>query len=376
MIKRISMAAAVLSICVTAGGDALAASLDFADKKYSVDAKEVPVPKPAAAAAARNWNYAAGEMQAGVFYRGKTGFDPELNLSTAGANFPGLNTFLWYKGLIADPSSLPASFFAAAKAAGVTPQIGFESNSYDLPTMRRALEGKGALPGTTDAARAANACYKQMAAWAVYLKDKGPVNFRPLSEMNDASGNWQMGKKGNTPPEFAAVWNGMRALFDELGAVNLRWTFTPLGVVGDPRLPLVRQALKLIPAGNIDNVGINPYAMKSGGNFESFRSLVDPWLELFAKTGHSARPVISEMGVSNNPKTHNEQGNKDPDYLAPGSEAYKKLDALRAAWIHAAFAYAREKKFASVTYFNQQDACWRVDKDSLAYKALQKEIAR
>lgn len=386
MMRNILPGAALLSFCFASSGFLPAANLEFGGSTYSADSINASVPKPAAAditgvpgtslPGARTWDYPAGVMLSGVFYRTRGNSTPERNLSTAVADFPGSGAFLWYKGLSADPNSLPESFFAAARAAKVIPQIGFESNSYDLPTMRRALASKGALPGTGETDARTNACYKQLAAWAAYLKDKGPINFRPLSEMNDASGAWQMGKPENGPGDFAAVWNGMHALFDELGAANLRWTFTPLGVYGNPRLGLVRQALKLIPRENIDNVGINPYSMRSGGSFESFKSLVDPWLKVFAQTGHAVRPVISEMGVSNNPKSHNVEGNKDPDYVAPGSDGYRRLDAQRARWIHEAFAYAREKKFASVTYFDQQDTCWRLDKGSLAFMALQEEIAR
>jgi len=283
MLRKTLSGTALFCLCLASAGPLPAANLKFGGATYAGDTRNISVSKPAAVAVKRppaasparprTWDYPAGGLTSGVFYRTGGNSKPDSNLATAAADFPGLGAFLWYKGLAADPEGLPESFFAAAKAAKVIPQIGFESNSYDLPTMRRALVSKGILPETTQAETRSNACYRQLAAWAVYLKDKGPVNFRPLSEMNDASGAWQLGKPGNTPKDFAAVWNGMHSLFDELGATNLRWTFTPLGVAGNPRLGLVRQALKSIPRGNIDNVGINPYAMQSGGSFESFKSL-------------------------------------------------------------------------------------------------------
>jgi hypothetical protein len=324
----------------------------------------------------RSWDYPAG-LSSGVFLSPGANPHPVELVDQSAARFPGSKTYLYYKSIGSDPTSLPPEFFAHARAHGITPQVGFESGDATLAQMQRALAGKGKLPEDGGANSRANELYNSMSRWADYLKDKGPVIFRPLSEMNDASGAWEMGKPGNTPQEYAAVWNGMHQLFDEHGARNLRWSFDVLAVAGTSRADKVRTALSLIPPQNIDNVAMNPYAMHSGGQFESFGSLCTPWLEIFKETGHGhTRPVVSEMGVSNNPRGHNVDGNKDAELLKPGTPAYQKLDAERAQWIHEAFAFARAHDFASVTYFTQMNTNWRVDAGSLADQALKKEIAR
>lgn len=324
----------------------------------------------------RSWDYPAGTT-GGVFWRTAEMWEPNKGLAQAATAYPGSKTYLWYKSIGADPKSVPDSYFQAAKQAGITPQFGFESGEHGLPAMRRALEGKGALPETSPANIEANQLFRQMGAWADRLKDQGPVIFRPLSEMNDATGAWEFGKPGNTPKDYAFIWKEMRSLFDAHGATNLRWSFTVLAVDGNPRFDKVKETLKLIPPGMIDNVGLNPYSMKANGKYESFEQLVSPWLKLFQDTGHGkARPVVSEMGVSNNWKTHGVAGNKDANEVAKGSPGYARLDAERATWIREAFAFARKKGFASLTYFTQMNTNWRLDAGSLAEKALQAELAK
>jgi hypothetical protein len=345
----------------------------------TTDAVPVPSPAPGPPPPSR-WNYPK-KLTSGVFIASG---GPSDSLKRASQVFPGSGTFLYYKSIGADPQDLPDSYFAAARAKKIIPQIGFESGNLTLPDLRKALAGKGTLPETTAQGKpiagnqALNKTYGQLVAWADHLKSQGPIIFRPLSEMNDASGAWEMGRKGNTPADYAAVWNQMHDLFEARGATNLRWTFDVLAVQGKPPpgLSKVNQALKAIPAKNIDNVGMNPYALQIGGEMESFDSLVSPWLKLFKDTGHANAPVVSEMGVSNNTAGHNAPEGKNPDQLKPGTAAYAKVDAQRAKWIHDAFAYARAHGFASVTYFTQMDTHWRVDAGSLAYKALQEEIQK
>jgi hypothetical protein len=329
----------------------------------------------------KHWDYPAG-LTSGVFLGG--------GADQAAQEFPGSGTSLFYKGLAANPATLPDASFTAARNAKVIPQIGFESGDsksdpadrYNLKDLRGALEGKGRLPEKAANGKPIannirlNDCYWQLTAWADHLKGQGPIIFRPLSEMNDSGGDWELGHAGNTTQDYAAVWNEMHDLFQARGATNLRWTFDVLAVQGQPRAAQIRDVLSHIPAKNIDNVGMNPYAMKVDGKFESFSSLVSPWLSMFQQTGHgNARPVISEMGVSNNPKTHNVPGNKDPNAVAKGSAAYQALDAQRAQWIQDAFSYARAHHFASVTYFTAMSTNWRVDPGSKAYQALREEIA-
>ena len=50
-------------------------------------------------------------------------------------------------------------------------------------------------------------------------------------------------------------------------------------------------------------------------------------------------------------------------------------DAERARWIKDAFAYAKKAGIRMVTYFDQQNTNWRLQKGSAAQKALADAIA-
>ncbi len=313
-----------------------------------------------------------GGHRAGVFYKTASNEPADL-LASARRDFPGLKTFLWYKGFGSPPAALDR-FLADARREGVVPQLGFEpskfvggrTTAWDLATIDRQL------------AQRSGEIYQDALAWARYLKGKGLVMLRPLSEMNDAGGSWELGAvrqhPGNTPAAFAQAWCRLHRVFDEAGATNVLFLFdvfegTPTPSGGS----LVSAALRAIPKDQVDAVGIHPYSrLRSGAHPISFQAMVAPWIALYRRAGFSKPVVIGEMGVSDNrsgPNAPAAQKNAAHDQVPAA------WDRERAQWIHDAFAYARRAGIAMITYFDQQDTNWRLAHGSQAQRALANEIA-
>ena len=215
-------------------------------------------------------------------------------------------------------------------------------------------------------ARPSSQTYKNVHALARTLaayRDEGKWFFlRPFCEMNDATQTapWEFGHRQykNTPADLAGAWKRLRDAFDIEGATNAVFVFSPLAAYGVHRESQTLAALNLIPPGYIDAFGLNVYArpMTAYGGVSKepvpFEDLVSPWLRLLDGSKHRGIPLaVPEMGVSN-----------------------QASDASRADWLSKAFRFARAHNFVLVTYFNYHHRYWQIDRDTLAGRALKREI--
>jgi hypothetical protein len=186
---------------------------------------------------------------------------------------------------------------------------------------------------------------------------------RPFSEMNDATQDcpWEFGYKAhtNTPEDLATAWILLREAFDEEGATNAIFIFSPLAAYRVHREKEVTAALNLIPRGYIDAFGLNVYSrpksVYGGASAEplSFAELSQPWIKLLASTKHRGIPLaVPEMGISN-----------------------QASDELRARWLRDAFGFARSNNFVLITYFNYPHRYWQIDDQTLAGAALKAGMA-
>jgi hypothetical protein len=234
------------------------------------------------------------------------------------------------------------------------PQLCLETRSLGLAEFSR------------DIARESSLTYKNVHALARTLaayRDQGKWFFiRPFCEMNDATqtATWEFGQRRyrNTPADFALAWKRLRDAFDEEGASNALFIFSPLAAYGVHRESETLAALNMIPAGYIDAFGLNvysrPMACYGGTSREpvSFEQLVLPWLRLLDASNQRGVPLaIPEMGVSN-----------------------QATDSARAAWLRKAFKFARAHNFVLITYFNYHHRYWQIDPDTLAGRTLKDEI--
>ncbi|HLK58868.1 MAG TPA: hypothetical protein VKU00_20005 [Chthonomonadaceae bacterium] len=235
------------------------------------------------------------------------------------------------------------------------PQIALETHELSLAAFNKALS----LPGSQ-----VDRSVRTLArAIARYRNRKKWFFIRPFSEMNDATEGcpWEFGSKtqANTPEDFATAWILLREAFNDEGATNAIFVFSPLAAHQVHRESQVLATLNLIPKGYIDAFGLNVYSrprLAYGGDSQepiSFAELAQPWMNLLAGSRHRGIPLaVPEMGISN-----------------------QASDERRAKWLRDAFGFARANGFVLVTYFNYPHRYWQIDEQTLAAEALRGEMS-
>lgn len=247
---------------------------------------------------------------------------------------------------------------AMQEAAGrdFWPQLPLETRGLSLKAFREEL----ARPGSQ-----VEQSVRTLAREIARYRDRNKWYFiRPFCEMNDGTEEnpWEFANpyNHNTPADLADAWKLLRETFDQEGATNALFVFSPLAAHSVHGEKEVLEALNLIPAGDIDAFGLNVYARpmtayRNGkGSREPipFAQLAQPWLDVLAHSKHRGIPVgVPEMGVSN-----------------------QASDADRAQWLNDAFRFARAHHFVMMTYFNYPHRYWQIDPQTLAGDALQREI--
>lgn len=236
------------------------------------------------------------------------------------------------------------------------PQIALETRALDLVSFYRELSQRGSQ---------VDRCVRTLAREIALQRERNKYYFiRPFAEMNDGTtwAPWEFGNKKykNTPDRFASAWRLLRDTFDEEGATNAIFIFSPLAAYGVHHTEEVLATLNKIPAGYIDAFSLNLYSRPMtayGGTSPTpvpFTQLAKPWMQLLAKSQHRGIPLaIAEMAVSN-----------------------QASDAQRAIWLRDAFAFARANGFVMLTYFNFPHRYWQIHADTQAGEALRAEMNR
>ncbi len=230
------------------------------------------------------------------------------------------------------------------------PQIAIETVRLNLAEFHRELSHRGSLIDQN---------VRMLAREIARYRDRQKWFFiRPFSEMNDGTeaAPWEFGNtaRHNTSEDFAAAWKLLRETFDQEGATNAIFIFSPLAAHNVHHESQVLAALNLIPVGYIDAYGLNVYSRPGtaygGCSAEpiSFAELAQPWLKLLAGSKQHGIPLaVAEMGVSN-----------------------QASDAQRAKWLRDAFGFAKTHGYVMVTYFNYPHRYWQIDEQTLAGEAL------
>ena len=164
-----------------------------------------------------------------------------------------------------------------------------------------------------------------------------------LTFAHEMNGNWYpWGNSKNDPPAFVAAWRHVHGLFQQAGATNVIWAWTP-NVIN----PVPSVKLKPLYPGDkyVDWVGMDGYFTHKGAHTYS---------TLFGPTKRSVRKftkkpfLIVETGV--------EQGSNRP------------------LWIRdLATGVADDDEMVGFVYFNQNgSARWKIDSDAAAVTAFRK----
>jgi Glycosyl hydrolase family 26 len=126
---------------------------------------------------------------------------------------------LWYQQWGGGNSAFEPAWIQAVTASGRTPLITWEPwapGSAEQPEYRL----RRIASGTFDS---------YIRSWATGLKALGTtVYLRPMHEMNGNWYPWAGTVNRNSPARYVAAWRHMWRIFDEVGAHNVRWVWSPL----------------------------------------------------------------------------------------------------------------------------------------------------
>ena len=170
----------------------------------------------------------------------------------------------------------------------------------------------------------------------------GLVYVRPFPEMN---GDWTAWN-GDTAA-FRAAWRRVVALFDEEGATNVRWVFSP-NVTDEPRTDANRMELYYPGHDYVDVLALDGYNWGSTRPHIGWRSFA----EVFA-TGYDR---ITRLG-------------DQPVWIAEFASADEGGD--KAAWVEEMFATTGFDRIEALVWFDEdKEADWRIASDASVLQAF------
>jgi beta-mannanase len=231
--------------------------------------------------------------------------------------------------------------FDARQAAGVAargsvPEISWEpwDSSRRLGAAQPAFRLNGIIRGAHDAYIKRWA--REMAAY------KRPVMLRFAQEMNGSWYPWSESANGNHSGEFVRAWRHVHAIFDQAGASNVRWVWSP--VAGDLR------AEQYPGPSLVDVVGLSGFvAGKSvfGRPWRSFATTFGPTLNALHALAPGKPVSLAEVAAAQT------GGNK-------------------AAWIAGMFREIKRRPYIrSIVWFNvRKEADWRIESSRGAQRAF------
>jgi len=192
----------------------------------------------------------------------------------------------------------------------------------------------------------------QIRQWARTAAAWGkPFYLRLAHEMNGDWNSWSPGVNGNTASQYVSAWRRVRHMFDEEGAANVRWVWSP-NVDSDGSVPFS----EVYPGdAYVDWLGIDGY---NWGTTQSWSS----WTGLAEVFGPSYGRLV---GMTDKP-------------LMIAETASTELGGDKAGWIRQGFfdeVLSRFPRVRAIVWFHEnKETDWRVD-SSPASLAAYSEVA-
>ncbi len=225
---------------------------------------------------------------------------------------------------------------AAVAARGSTPEISWEpwDSTRPLRTPQPGYELGDIIGGAHD---------PYIERWAREIAAYGrPVLLRFAQEMNGGVYPWAESANGNRAGQFVDAWRHIHLIFDEAGASNVRWVWSPVvGTITSEQYP---------GASLVDVVGLSGFVADRsvfGVPWRSFPTAFGPSLD----TLHSLAPdkplSLAEVGVA--------QSGGD-----------------KAAWITQMFEEIEVRPYIkSIVWFNvRKEANWPIESSLSAERAF------
>jgi beta-mannanase len=253
---------------------------------------------------------------------------------------------MWYQDW-AGGGSLNVSSLNAVAAHGSVPLITWEPWDATMGTNQPNYRLAAILAGDYDS-------YVQV--WAQQLAAYGqPVLLRWAQEMNGTWYPWGVGVNGNTPSQYVAAWQHLRAIFVAAGAVNVQWVWSPNVMWGTGQ-----GAFDAFFPGEsaVEWVGLDGYnwgaqgGRGSNGGWQSFSQVFSAsYKDITALT---TKPVMIAETASA------DQGGSKPNWI---TDAYARIVA----------AYPR---ITAVVWFNEKkERDWRIESTLASQRAFAGAVA-
>lgn len=187
--------------------------------------------------------------------------------------------------------------------------------------------------------------------WADGAKTWGrPFLLRFAPEMNGFWNSWSAGVNGNSAADYIRVWRHVHALFDQAGARNVQWVWSPnVSFAGSTPLPLVYPGDRWVDWVGID--GYNWGASRPGNRWLTFDQVFGPTTSALHRL--TSKPLLlAEIGSA-------EQGGDKARWVSGFFQSLRRNpDILGFVW----FDYNKE-------------ADWRLDSSAATRTAFATEIA-
>ncbi len=187
-----------------------------------------------------------------------------------------------------------------------------------------------------------------MRSWARGVRTAAPglVYLRPFPEMN---GDWV--PWNGDPDAFRAAWRRMTAVFEEEGADNVRWVWSP-NVTDGPRTEANRMENYYPGDDQVDVLGLSGYNWGETRPYIGWRSFEDVFASGYARiTALGPQPLwLTELASSD------EGGDKS-------------------AWVREMFASTAFPRIATLVWFDEhKEADWRLRSAPEVVQAFQESL--
>jgi len=267
-----------------------------------------------------------------------------------------------------DPAGVETFAARAGKGAGfANVYVSFASPSFPAQ-LAGALRERGSLPMVTwlpcrdgslgpsqpqfSLRRIADGSFdSHVRRWAAGAAAWGqPLFLRFAPEMNGTWNPWSAGVNGNSAHEFVRAWRHVHDLFEQAGASNVIWVWSPNVVMpGSPPLAALYPGDRYVDWIGID--GYNWGTTRARSRWQSFAQVFGPTLREVRQL--TSKPLmLSEVGSAE----------------AGGSKA---------AWITDFFRQLRRNPdILAFAWFNyDKEADWRVDSSPASRQAFAAAVA-
>jgi hypothetical protein len=257
---------------------------------------------------------------------------------------------MWYQQWFRQPA-FPAADAAWLYRQGIVPMIAWEP--------WKPMEGPGAVdqPRYRLSRIVAGAFDQYITQYARDVRRYGgPVMLRPLHEMNGNWYPWGGTVNGNTPAEYVAAWRHIYDLFQQAGASNVTWVWSP----NHFSIPGTREneITNYWPGSRyVDWIGLSAFNWGTSTDFGRWK----PFDLMIHRSAYLALSAYDK-----------------PILLAETGSA--EVGGDKAAWILDSFATAQASYSAlrAIIWYDRKDSTlqdWRIDSSPAALDAFRRAIS-